>query len=533
MSGNDMIDSGRSVLRVLLLLTALAPSEAAAQQSDSAGQEPGQEPAAQEPAAREPTAGRLDAERPDRDQPFGPVDSASVQFDGNVLFAVRGIPGFPAHERARDIADRLKTIARNRTVDLSSLRTEEAELGTQILAGETPVVLVTDLDAQLVGVPDRSALADLYLTHIREVVDEYRADRETGALLFRALYAIGATLALALALLALRWLFRKSLAIDRLYGVKVGDLSVKSAQLVRADQIRRLIQSSLRAGFGFATLILIYVYLNGVLGLFPWTRGIARDLLRYVLDPLQTILLGFIGYLPNLLFILILAIVTRLLLKGLKIFLASVAAGRVHLSGFDPDWAWPTYRLVIITSGLLVALILYVMVSRTRLGMLIRAGASNRTMVEALGININKLFLIVFAIGATMSGFAGMLIAPITEASIGMGNEIIIIAFVVVIVGGIGSIRGAFFAALIIGLMDTLGRSYLDDVLELSMPTEYAETAAPALSAMLVYILMAVVLAFQRLKSGAVGSGAMGATGSAVGVAVMPGVIVAAAVGVA
>lgn len=157
----------------------------------------------------------------------------------------------------------------------------------------------------------------------------------------------------------------------------------------------------------------------------------------------------------------------------------------------------PTYRLVIIASGLLVALILYVMVSRTRLGMLIRAGASNRTMVEALGININKLFLIVFAIGATMSGFAGMLIAPITEASIGMGNEIIIIAFVVVIVGGIGSIKGAFFAALIIGLMDTLGRSYLDDVLELSMPTEYAETAAPALSAMLVYILMAVVLAFR------------------------------------
>jgi branched-chain amino acid transport system permease protein len=178
---------------------------------------------------------------------------------------------------------------------------------------------------------------------------------------------------------------------------------------------------------------------------------------------------------------------------GMAIPLPDVLNGQVSLGNL----VLPTYRLVIITSGLLVALILYVMVSRTRLGMLIRAGASNRTMVEALGININKLFLIVFAIGATMSGFAGMLIAPITEASIGMGNEIIIIAFVVVIVGGIGSIRGAFFAALIIGLMDTLGRSYLDDVLELSMPTEYAETAAPALSAMLVYILMAVVLAFR------------------------------------
>ncbi len=178
---------------------------------------------------------------------------------------------------------------------------------------------------------------------------------------------------------------------------------------------------------------------------------------------------------------------------GMAIPLPEVLNGQVSLGTL----VLPTYRLVIIMSGLLVAAILYIMVSKTRLGMLIRAGASNRTMVEALGVNINKLFLIVFAIGATMSGFAGMLIAPITEASIGMGNEIIIIAFVVVIVGGIGSIKGAFYAALIIGLMDTLGRSYLDDVLELSMPTKYAETAAPALSAMLVYILMAVVLAFR------------------------------------
>jgi len=178
---------------------------------------------------------------------------------------------------------------------------------------------------------------------------------------------------------------------------------------------------------------------------------------------------------------------------GMAIPLPDVLNGQITMGTL----VLPTYRLVIIASGLLVAAILYVMVAKTRLGMLIRAGASNRTMVEALGVNINKLFLIVFAIGATMSGFAGMLIAPITEASIGMGNEIIIIAFVVVIVGGIGSIKGAFFAALIIGLMDTLGRSYLDDLLELSMPVEFAETAAPALSAMLVYVLMAVVLAFK------------------------------------
>ena len=157
----------------------------------------------------------------------------------------------------------------------------------------------------------------------------------------------------------------------------------------------------------------------------------------------------------------------------------------------------PTYRLLIIVAGLSVAAILYFLVSRTRLGMLIRAGASNRTMVEALGININRLFLIVFALGAAMAGLAGMLIAPITEASIGMGNDIIIVAFVVVIIGGIGSVKGAFYAALILGLIDTLSRSYLDAILKLAMPVTYAEAAAPALSAMLIYILMAAVLAFR------------------------------------
>ncbi len=179
--------------------------------------------------------------------------------------------------------------------------------------------------------------------------------------------------------------------------------------------------------------------------------------------------------------------------QGMAIALPDILNGQIRFGTL----VLPTYRLLIIVAGLAVAGILYFLVARTRLGMLIRAGASNRTMVEALGININRLFLFVFALGAAMAGFAGMLIAPITEASIGMGNDIIIIAFVVVIVGGIGSIKGAFYAALIIGLLDTLSRSYLDVLLQLMMPVTYAETAAPALSAMLVYILMAAVLAFR------------------------------------
>ena len=179
--------------------------------------------------------------------------------------------------------------------------------------------------------------------------------------------------------------------------------------------------------------------------------------------------------------------------QGMAIALPDMLNGQVVLGSL----VLPTYRVLIIVAGLLVAALLYILVTRTRLGMLIRAGASNRTMVEALGVNINRLFLIVFALGAAMAGLAGMLIAPITEASIGMGNDIIIVAFVVVIIGGIGSVKGAFYAALILGLIDTLSRSYLDVLLAALMPVSYAETAAPALSAMLIYILMAAVLAFR------------------------------------
>ncbi|MFK7942705.1 MAG: branched-chain amino acid ABC transporter permease, partial [Paracoccaceae bacterium] len=166
------------------------------------------------------------------------------------------------------------------------------------------------------------------------------------------------------------------------------------------------------------------------------------------------------------------------------------AQGRVAFAGAEI----PLFRLVIVGTGLAVAIGLWLLVTRTRLGMRIRAGASDRAMVQALGVDIQRLFAIVFALGAAMAGLAGLMIAPITEASIGMGNEIIIVAFVVIIIGGIGSIKGAFVGALIVGVIDTMGRSYLDVLLLWLMSADHAETAAPALSAMLIYILMAAIL---------------------------------------
>lgn len=159
-----------------------------------------------------------------------------------------------------------------------------------------------------------------------------------------------------------------------------------------------------------------------------------------------------------------------------------------------PGLVYPVWRLVIIASGLAVALLLYVLVSRTRLGMLVRAGANNAPMVSALGVDIRRLFMIVFGFGTMLAAFAGIMIAPILSVEPGMGDSILILAFVVIVIGGIGSIRGAFVAALLIGLADTLGRSFSVDILRLVMAPSPARTVGPAIASMLIYLLMALVL---------------------------------------
>jgi branched-chain amino acid transport system permease protein len=155
---------------------------------------------------------------------------------------------------------------------------------------------------------------------------------------------------------------------------------------------------------------------------------------------------------------------------------------------------YPVWRLVVIASGLAVATLLYVIVGHTRIGMLVRGGATNAALVSALGVNIRRLFMIVFGFGAMLAGFAGIMIAPILSVEPGMGDTILILAFVVIVIGGIGSIRGAFLAALLIGLVDTLGRSFSVDILRLVMGPSAARTVGPAIASMLIYLLMAVVL---------------------------------------
>jgi branched-chain amino acid transport system permease protein len=159
-----------------------------------------------------------------------------------------------------------------------------------------------------------------------------------------------------------------------------------------------------------------------------------------------------------------------------------------------PGLLYPVWRLVIIASGLAIAVLLYVLIRFTRVGMLVRAGATNAAMVSALGVDIRRLFMIVFGFGTMLAGFAGVMIAPILSVEPGMGDTILILAFVVIVIGGIGSIRGAFLAAIMVGLVDTLGRSFAVDILRLVMAPSPARTVGPAIASMLIYLLMAIVL---------------------------------------
>jgi branched-chain amino acid transport system permease protein len=172
----------------------------------------------------------------------------------------------------------------------------------------------------------------------------------------------------------------------------------------------------------------------------------------------------------------------------------SFLAGQVSILG---AFAYPAYRLAIIVVGLLVAGSLQLLLSRTRAGMLIRAAASNRVMAGALGVNVIALYTFVFALGAALAGLSGLMAGPILTVIPGMGDNVLILAFVVIVIGGLGSVHGAFVAALIVGLIDTLGRSFLKPLFATFLDRSAADNSAPAIASMLIYVLMALVLFFR------------------------------------
>jgi branched-chain amino acid transport system permease protein len=175
----------------------------------------------------------------------------------------------------------------------------------------------------------------------------------------------------------------------------------------------------------------------------------------------------------------------------LNVPVPDLLSGSIEVAG---GVSYPVYRLLIIGAGLAVAVGLFALINYTKAGMLIRAGAADGEMVASLGVNIKRLFKLVFAIGAMLAGFAGALMAPILNVDPSMGDNVLILAFVVIVIGGTGSIRGAFVAALLVGLVDTVGRFLAPSVLRLVLEPALASQTGRALSPMLIYVLMAAVL---------------------------------------
>lgn len=158
------------------------------------------------------------------------------------------------------------------------------------------------------------------------------------------------------------------------------------------------------------------------------------------------------------------------------------------------EFIYPAYRLLIVGVGLVTAAALYWLVTKTRVGMWVRAGASNREMAKAMGVNVRRLFTLVFAFGAALCALAGSLLGPLLAVQVGMGESILILTFVVIVIGGIGSIRGALVGSLIVGIVDTLGRALLPTLLGEFFTVEIAASLGPALASILVYMLMASIL---------------------------------------
>ena len=171
------------------------------------------------------------------------------------------------------------------------------------------------------------------------------------------------------------------------------------------------------------------------------------------------------------------------------------------LSGSIPLFGggtYPIYRLVIIVIGLFIAFCLYLLITKTRLGMRIRAGESDREMIAALGVDIRTIYTLVFALGAALAGLAGALVSTLYSVEVGMGEPVLILALVVIVIGGIGSVKGALVASIIVGLVDTLGRVFLPNILSLFINNDDVATLSASLASVLVYILMALILAMRR-----------------------------------
>ncbi len=274
------------------------------------------------------------------------VATAPVMVDGEELFRVRGVSAFPAQERAAAISRAIRDAARDAAVDPGAVRMESADLGIRIMAGSRRIMAVVDADAEPEGIHARE-LATVYTQLIARALSAYRQARTPAALREAWVAAVVGLVVLALGLTAVFWIWRRLHALlEKRLRRRVQDLETKSFRLVDAERIWSGVRVLVNLARVLAVLALVYVFLHVVLARFPSTRGIAVRLGDYAIGPLRTMGWAFLVYIPNLVFLLVLFVVVRALLRITKLFFDSVEHGTIAVAAFEPEWAGPTYRLV-------------------------------------------------------------------------------------------------------------------------------------------------------------------------------------------
>ena len=287
------------------------------------------------------------------------VRLSQVVIDGETLFSVRGVTAFPAERRAKEIADRIRTLAMDPKIDASSLALEEHPGSTWILADGRRVMSVLEEDAAIEQVT-RATLADAHRLRIQEAIENYRDARRGAVLWLHALYALGTTFALVVVI----YFCRRALAlvraeIERRYQADVQGIQDRAFHIVKADQIWRALTGLLNIAWMFVIFVVAYAYLNYVFTLFPWTRGLAKGLFATIMSPIRTMGTGLVGMIPNLVFLTVLILATRYALKLMRAFFEGISRETVKLKGFEADWAWPTYRLIRLLTIGFVAVVAY------------------------------------------------------------------------------------------------------------------------------------------------------------------------------
>jgi small-conductance mechanosensitive channel len=290
--------------------------------------------------------------------PDAEVPSAAVEVDGKVLFSVRGSVSYPAEKRAAAIAGRIVAAARDRSFDPRSLAVGEVEGIPAVMAGDRRIIAVFAADAGHESM-SQAELAAVYLTAVREAITAYREERTSEVVLHAFSRAAGATGAVAAALLVLWWLRRRlDRGLEKHVRGRVQSVGISSFEIVRAERLWGVVRGLRRTAEALAALGVLYLYLGYVLGLFPGSRGIATRLAGWVVGPVETMARAAVGVLPNLVFLAILYVIVRWVLRTLRAFFEGVGEGRIDLGSFEREWAEPTYklaRIAVVAFGLVVA----------------------------------------------------------------------------------------------------------------------------------------------------------------------------------